>query len=169
MANDLVRKRRHFYEEEADTIARSVGVGVNAKGVTKGWTKRVVWYETHDQLTGVIGSQEEGYADIGLAHGLHLADGRELVLVLPKEWSRPTVQRTPWLTANVEVYTHDDGRPARRVALPSRNRTSLIAGGPEETPERHLGAVGEYVRTLTEWAAQHPDLDAAHRKEGLPA
>lgn len=168
MADDrsLLAARKAFALLRADAIAASLGVTVSPRRPSRGWTTRAVWYETEGRLVGVLGPQEGSKVDLGLAHGLYLAGGRRLCLALPSEWAYPTLQRLPWLNAVVEVHVYaQDETTAALVTPESRLRTSRLAGGPETKPELHLGPLGEHVRPLLEWAAQHPDLAAAHRRD----
>lgn len=50
-----------------------------------------------------MGAQEGKDTDRVLAHGLHLAEGRELVLVLPFDFAYLTQYRRPWLTAELAI------------------------------------------------------------------
>jgi hypothetical protein len=51
----------------------------------------------------------------------------------------------------------------QQVSLPTRAETIAQAGRPEKAPALHLGASPAGIRELAEWAALHPDLEAAHR------
>lgn len=127
-------------------------------------TARAVWFEDSDVLMAVVGDQERGDTDSVLVHGLHLAEGRSLRLVLPDQWAGPTRHRIPWLTARVEVHTYRPGRHPVLAQRLDKVQTRQNAGGPELSPWPHLGTSADWVRAVTEWASAHKDLDAAHTK-----
>lgn len=157
--------REEFARGQAPTeLASQVGSGFVKRDHARGWTTRAVWYERDGELLGVVGRQEKSETDIVLAHGLHLADGRRLSLVLPEEWSAPTRHRAPWLTAAIEVFTYDleNGMQARTRLTKAETRQQ--AGEAERSRALHLGGNAEWIRALVEWATQHPELDAAHSK-----
>lgn len=129
-----------------------------------GWTTRATWFEADQALLGVVGTHEGQYTDLVLAHGLTLAQGRRLVLALPEEWSHATRQRQPWLAAEIEIYTHADGK-IRMRRLRSRGATLRAAGDFERSRPLHLGESSERVRRLVEWATAEPELVPVHRRD----
>jgi hypothetical protein len=162
----VTEMRAAFAAERAPALAAAIGVHAPPRPPSPRWTTRGVWFETADVLTAVFGPQEERHVDLALAHGLRLAGGRALQLVLPRSWSFATVQRVPWLNAQVDVHVYDE--PTFEVAaapLSSLEQTTQAAGGVEASPELHLGAAGEHVRPLLEWASLHPLLAEAHRRD----
>lgn len=161
----IAQDREVFANETATGLAAQVGVTAPPMTKTKGWTTHAVWFDEGDRLTGVVGPQEGRDTKFALAHGLKLAEGRPLQLVLPKEWAFPTLQRIPWLSAPVTIKTFGSDHTVTDAQPPSREETQRDAGGTEDTPELHLGPAGEKVRALLEWAALHPDLMDAHRRD----
>jgi len=162
-----VNPRAHFNATIAPPLAKQVGVAVTAATTKRGWTSRGSWFDEPDHLTGVFGPQEERHVDLALAHGLKLAAGRPLRLVLPAAWAYATRQRLPWMNAPITVHVFDDSH-APTVVQPkplSRAEAQRGAGGFEATPDLHLGAAGDHVLALLEWATRNPNLAEAHRRD----
>ncbi len=173
MPPTLTQRRASFAAVSAAAVATAAGADPASCVSGSGWTARCVWYSERSRLTAVVGAQEERHADIALAHGLAHARGRRLALVLPQGCEHPTLQRLPWITADVTVQTHDhpaDPDASHQTSVehcPPRRKDAAVhlAGGPETTPERHLGPMGELVRPLLEWAAAQEVLSSGHRRD----
>ena len=153
-----------------DNLARAIADAVNPaltqRPPTRGWTSRCVWFEGAHDLMAVVGPQEEQFTDLALAHGLYHCRGRRLTLVLPELWSSPTLRRLPWFTADVTVWQYGESHAPTPVALPSKEVVLGEAGDCETTPALHLeDQASEWLRGLAEWAAQHPLLEPAHRRD----
>lgn len=161
----MLEQRTAFSASEADSIAERAGLPRSAQRTGSSWTTRCVWYDDPGGLTAVVGSPEGRHVDIALAHGLANAAGRPLRLVLPLDWAHPTLQRLPWLNSDVQVWTHDAHGSV--VSCEPRKKAAALdlAGGPEKSPEKHLGTAGEHIRPLLEWAARHEELAAGHRRD----
>lgn len=145
----------------AELLAGQVGEGFKRVPPRRGWTTYAVWFERDHELMGVVGEQEKSDTDKVLAHGLRLAAGRALTLVLPEAWAYPTRSRAPWFKSTISIYTHVDGKA--RPRKPLRPEASFQnSGGYDANPVPHLGSTGEWAREVVEWATAHPHLDPAH-------
>ena len=154
--------RRHFADTKADALREQIGPKFSRIPEQSGWTRRAVWYEGEQALMAVVGKQEGGDTDRVLAHGLYLAKGRQLRLVLPADFANPSRVRQPWLTADIDIWTHADGLVSHPTPL-VKAETSAGAGGHETKRAYTLGSrASGWVRDLIEWATQHPDLAEAH-------
>ena len=156
--------RAAFAEGPADALAGIAGAGFKRLAPGRGRTARAVWYEQDGALMGVVGDQEKGDTDRVLAHGLHLAEGRSLRLVLPAGWAGPTRHRIPWLTAEIRVFTHQSGHNLLEAPALTQAQTRGEAGGSERSPWPHFGQSGDWVRGVSEWATANNDLDAGHTR-----
>lgn len=98
-----VKSLRLAAASDADHLRDQVRPGRPRLPQRKRQTRRATWYGDGETLLGVVGAQEGKDTDRVLAHGLHLAEGRELVLVLPFDFAYLTQYRRPWLTAELAI------------------------------------------------------------------
>jgi hypothetical protein len=157
-----VKSLRHAAMRDADHLRDQVRPGLPRLPQRSRQTRRATWYGDDSTLLAVVGAQEGNHTDRLLAHGLHLAEGRELALVLPAAFAYPTQFRRPWLTAEIDVWTHEKGKVARPTPL-SKADTLESVKGPETARAYTLGPrASDWVRILVEWATQHRELVEAH-------
>lgn len=160
----VAERRAQFAAHASEDIAGQLGDGFKRLPPKRGWTTRAVWFERHDELLGVVGEQEGSTTDTVLAHGLSLAHGRPLRLALPLQWSYPTRFRQPWITADLEIWTHSRGTVSKPQPL-TKQESRAAAGDCESSRPYRLGPVAsQWVRALTEWATSHEELVEAHRR-----
>ena len=167
-------EREHFNAVVAPTLAASVGVSARVDGAR---SSRFAYFADHSRFVVVAGAQEGSDVDLAFAFGITYRGDHRLVLVLPEQFSFPTMQRAPWFRADVmpDVWLHD-GVKAWPVQLRSQAETiaelavrlkpgqSFEAELREAATPVHLGARSAAVAELAEWATTHPLLDAGHRK-----
>jgi hypothetical protein len=155
--------REPFATDDADRIADGLNPKLKRMPPGPGLSTLCAWYESDDEMMAIV-SPPKGDAGIALSHGLFHCRDRQLTLVLPEDWAGPTRRRIPWLTTPVEVYTYPD---ATRVPTLREKYTQAWvvrnAGRSETKTPFHLSAAAsEWTRELTDWATEHPDLEAAH-------
>lgn len=166
--------RELFNREVAPGLARAAGFAQPLE--PDGRSTRFAYFEDSERFGIVVGEQEGGDADLALAIGIKYSGARRLVLVLPRGWEFPTVQRVAWLQedAQSEVYVHD-GASAEKRSIPSRDATvaALVDRLHDVTPKVelaramtpvHLATSSDVVTDLVEWATRHSQLDHGHRR-----
>jgi hypothetical protein len=157
-----VKSLRHAAMRDAGHLRDQVRPGLPRLPQRSRQTRRATWYGDDSTLLAVVGAQEGNHTDRLLAHGLHLAEGRELALVLPAAFAYPTQFRRPWLTAEITLWTHEKGKITLPTPL-SKAETLESVKGPETARAYTLGPrASDWVRILVEWATQHRELVEAH-------
>lgn len=175
----LKEVRRQFREGPAADLARSAGLRRPTLWDQHG-SDRFACFTDARRFVVVAGPHEGSSVDLALAYGLTWAEGRRLVLVLPDQWSFPTLQRAPWLTpaSRPQVFTYA-GAAATSARMPSRADTqhalaarlkpghTLAAELRQAATPAHFGKPrSESVAELIEWATAHHQLDPGHRQNG---
>lgn len=170
--------RESFNRDRAPELAGALGV---SPAPVNGPKERFAHFDDGDRFVMVAGEQEGKHVERALGRGLHLREGRQLVLVVPEGHSFATIQRSPWLKdeARPDIYLHDGSslhseEPVRlgRLEQTIDELTMRLEGKSLEeefaaaTTPAHLGDRSRGVAELVEWATTDPRLDAAHRRGG---
>lgn len=164
--------REWFNKQVAPKVADKLKFTQRAAGPSL----RFAYFEDDRRFLIIAGEQEKADVELALAYGLGHRDGKRLVLALPHTHCEATLQRIPWLRAEVrpDVWLHDAAhaeRADRRARAETLDRLADPRHGksPEEdlasaaTPT-HLGKGTGAVAALVEWATKHPLLDPGHRR-----
>ena len=176
----LKEDRELFNTEVAPQLAEQVRPRVTSRwtghrSLTK--SARFAYFADEQRLVIIAGDQEKGAVEHAFAYGLGYREHRQLVLVLPRNYSFATLQRAPWFMdrARPEIWLHDS-RSAQREPLPSKAGTigelsKRLKDGQSPSKELvdaatpgHLGTRSAAVHDLVEWATKHPQLDPSHRR-----
>jgi hypothetical protein len=172
-------ERHRFNSEVAPAIASAIcpdAIGAQSP------SERFACFECQEGVVLVGGLQEAEYSDLALAYGLTRRGDQTLLLVLPKDYEFPTLQRAALLTgSHVKVWTHQVQwggsftEPPVTAGVPTADEASDVLRAekahpsPEEelakaTKALHLDSATDCLFELVEWATRHPHLDAGHRR-----
>jgi hypothetical protein len=173
-------ERSRFNDEVAPLLARRVARETPSRAASV--SARFACFDSDDALIMVAGVQEGRDCDLALAYGLTQRKGRRLVLVIPRRHGLATMQRSGFLQAEQRptVWFHDvepgraiDGAPQKQDRLTPDHALARLRDkvGPDPLGELrraatpgYLGARGDQIIDLVEWATGHRFLDPAHRR-----
>ena len=183
------QRREQFRADWAEGLAEQAAGGpvgeFTSREAGTGLSGRLCWFSAPGRLVVVAGAHLSARdVDLALAFGLyHVKADQTLVLVIPhdEKASRATLVRAPWIDRPLEVWTYGPDLvegvvpAASRVPLDSRERVLeryTVEGrwGYGHTPPPPddyrdiLGDRAEWIESLASWLAEHPDIDAEHRK-----
>jgi hypothetical protein len=172
---DLQQARAKFNNETAPAVAAQVGDFTRLPGT--GYSKRFTYFANDDQFLVVAGPQEANHVELAFALGLTYRQGRQLVLVLPRDHAFSTLQRAPWFNedARPDIWLHN-GQHIEHDVLPSQDDTVQALSDrlkPNQTladelrdaaTAVHLDTRASSVQELAEWATTEPLLDPSHRR-----
>jgi len=168
-----LQERDKFNNAVAPVLAKRLGF-THPAGQTL--SKRFAYFEDESRFLVVAGAQEGTDVQRALATGVAHRGDRQLVIALPAGYTNATQQRSAWLIdgARPQLYEHNDGvvsllQPrttgdtvdALLLKLGSDSPSAELA---KASKPLYLGAQGDSVQRLVDWAATHPDLDSAHRR-----
>jgi hypothetical protein len=168
-----LQERDKFNKGEAPVLAKRLGF-TRLAGQTL--SKRFAYFEDESRFLVVAGAQEGTDVQRALATGVAHRGDRQLVIALPAGHTNATQQRSAWLKAEARPQLHqhnagvvlalqarttDDTVAALRLKLKPDSPSAELA---KASKPLYLGAQGDSVQRLVDWAATHPDLDSAHRR-----
>jgi len=167
------QERDKFNKDEAPVLAKQLGF-THPAGKTP--SSRFAYFEDDSRYLVVAGAQEGTDVQRALATGVAHRGDRQLVIALPAGHTNATQQRSAWLKAEARPQLHqhnagvvlalqarttDDTVAALRLKLKPDSPSAELA---KASKPLYLGAQGDSVQRLVDWAATHPDLDSAHRR-----
>ncbi len=167
------QERYEFNHAKAPVLAAQLGF-THAAGQTL--SIRFAYFEDESRFLVVAGAQEGTDVQRALATGVAHRGDRQLVIALPAGHTNATQQRSAWLTAGArpQLHEHNDDdvsplQPRTTGDTVADLRHKLRPDSPsaelaKASKPLYLGAEGDSVRHLVDWAATHPDLDSAHRR-----
>jgi hypothetical protein len=176
--SELEAERHRFNTLVAALLAQSVCA---TSTLAASPSNRFVCFDSTIGLVIVAGVQEQTYSDLALAYGMALRADKPLCLVLPADYTFPSVQRAALLAAGVvRIWSHQvgwgqlPGEPPVEIAIPSPAEAALTLHNDKAVPTPaaelakatkalHLRQGSPRVFELVEWATREPLLDAAHR------
>ncbi len=168
-----LQERDKFNNAVAPVLAKRLGF-THPAGQTL--SNRFAYFEDESRFLVVAGAQEGTDVQRALATGVAHRGDRQLVIALPAGYTNATQQRSAWLIdgARPQLYEYNDGvvsllQPrttgdtvdALLLKLGSDSPSAELA---KASKPLYLGAQGDSVQRLVDWAATHPDLDSAHRR-----
>lgn len=147
----------------ARLVARVAGKDVSPHDVVRAGTNDLSeWIGYFGDADTLYAATGPGEHHLALAHGLYQADGRKLVLVMPKDKHVTAAVCAPWLTPGIELWTYDGNLRVTQESVGKCESLAMfvdpLAGG-----EVQLGARRTWVEALLTWANE-AGLTAAHRR-----
>ena len=140
-----------------------------ALGLTSRWTSSppaseyFAYFGDGESLAVIVASQETSRdVDKALAYGLSYAGDRDLLLVLPKAQTWPTLARAAFLDVPVQVFEYDDVGIAPLVIPAEREVFERLRGG-IRTGVHDLGEQQSWVEELLQWTGGQVELSRADR------
>lgn len=172
--HETVQARQAFFELSArDLVDKAVPGSLPVWSGPRKLSEQFAFYGDDDVLAVIGWPGAAAVTDEALAWGLALGGDRDVVLVLPQAFAAATLQRLPWVSAPVTIWTYTMGDPLEVVPAVVPAQAEVLAevagwghrgtGGREELGDEEAA----WVQALVGWLDAQPDLASRHRESYL--
>ncbi len=172
--HETTRRRQEFFDSVAPVLVSSAVGPLPVWAGSRKMSGQFAFRGDDDVLAIVSWPEATSVsADEALAWGLAYGGDRDVVLLLSAGLARPTLQRLPWVTSPVRVFTFDETAPrdVTPAVVPARVEVldEIRAWGARGKPgAKQLGELqAGWIEELVDWLDERPLLSAAHRQSYL--